>query len=90
MGFLKKKKKKDICVKQHVQNNNIQLKYNLLTSVDDCFPLVKLALVRDGVKVPTLDVSEGRQAMRTRCGVAGLVPLPLSQTIPPSVLRSGR
>ena len=35
----------------------------------------------------TLDVSEGGQLMRTRFGVADLVPPSLSQTILPSVLR---
>lgn len=58
---------------------------DLLTSVDDCFPLVELALVGQGVEVSTLDVSEGGQVIRARRRVAGLIPPPLSQTILPSV-----
>lgn len=65
-----------------------RLKFILLTSVDDCLPLVELALVGHWVEVTTLDVSEGGQLMRTRFGVADLVPPSLSQTILPSVLRT--
>lgn len=64
--------------------------FDPLTSVYDCFPLVKLALVWYRVKVTTLDVSEGGQAMWTRCGLTGLVALPLSETILPSVFRTSR
>lgn len=62
------------------------MKFNLLTSVDDCLPPVELALVWQGVEVTALDVSEGGQVIRTRCGVADLVPPSLSKTILPSVL----
>lgn len=60
----------------------------MLTSVDDGFPRVELALVRHGVEVTALDASEGGQLMRTRRGVTDLVPASLSQTILPSVLRA--
>lgn len=59
-----------------------------LTSADDCFPLVELALVRHCVEVTALEVSEGGQLMETRCSVTDLVPPSLSQTIPPSVFRT--
>ena len=58
------------------------------TSVDDCFPLVELALVWQCVVVTALEVSEGGQVMRTRCGAADLEPPPLSQTKVPSILRT--
>lgn len=64
------------------------MKFILLTSVEDCFPLVEAALVRHGVEVSTLDVSEGGQVSSARCGVADLVPPSRSQTILPSVLRT--
>lgn len=61
---------------------------NLLTSVDDCFPLVELAFVGQGVEVTALHVPEGGQVVRTWCDVTDLVPPSLSQTILPSVLRT--
>ena len=64
------------------------MKFNLLTSVDDCLPPVELALVWQRVEVTALDVSEGRLVMKTRCGVADLVPPSLSKTILPSVFRT--
>lgn len=54
-----------------------------MTSVDDGFPLEEPALVRDGIKVAALSVSEGRQAWRTCCRVADPVPAPLPQTVLP-------
>lgn len=62
--------------------------HSLLTSVDDRFPLVELALVWHGVEVTTLYVSEGGQVIRTWCGVTDLVPPSLTKAILPSVLRT--
>lgn len=60
-----------------------------MTSVDDGFPLEEPALVRDGIEVSALGVPEGRQASRTRCRVADLVPPPLPQTVLPPELWTG-
>lgn len=57
-----------------------------MTSVADGFPLEEPALVRDGIEVAALGVSEGRQAWRTDCRVADPVPPPLPQTVLPPVL----
>lgn len=70
------------------RSNSGWLKFNLLTRVDDCLPLVELALVWLTVEVTTLDVPERGQVMKTRCGVTDLVPPSLSQTILPSVPRT--
>lgn len=59
-----------------------------MTSVDDGFPLVEPALVRHGVEVAALGVSEGRQAGRTGCRAADPVPPPLPQAVLPPVLRT--
>lgn len=70
------------------RSNSGWLKFNPLTRVDDCLPLVELALVWLTVEVTTLDVPERGQVMKTRCGVTDLVSLSLSQTILPSVPRT--
>ena len=72
----------------HINYQCACMKFNLLTSVDDCLPPVELALVWQRVEVTALDVSEGRLVMKTRCGVADLVPPSLSKTILPSVFRT--
>lgn len=56
-----------------------------LTFVDDCLPLVKLALVWQTVEVSTLNVSKGRSVQLTWCGVTDPVLPPFSQTIFSSV-----
>lgn len=57
-----------------------------MTSVDDGFPLEEPALVRHGIEVAALGVSEGRQAWGTGCRVADPVPPPLPQTVRPAML----
>lgn len=57
-----------------------------MTSVDDGFPLEEAALVRDGIEVAALGVSEGRQARRAGRRVADPVPPPLPQTVLPPAL----
>lgn len=59
-----------------------------VTSVDDGFPLVDPALVRHGVEVAALGVSEGRQAGGARCWAADPVAPPLAQAVLPPVLRT--
>lgn len=70
--------------------SSLFVRFDWLTSVDNCLPLVELALVRHGVKVTALRVPEAGQVLKARAGVTDLVPPSFSQTVLPSVLRAVR
>lgn len=67
-----------------------RVRFDVLTSVDDCLPLVELPLVRHGIEVTALHVPEAGQVLKAWADVTDLVPPSFSQTILSSVLRPVR